>query len=124
MNSISNHLTNLDTTGRPAITLKYRQLTYRHVGVIYVSRNWHALFFRVPKADLRRLLGRVLSAAFSSSEKASRCCDRVDGHIRACLYLEARRYSDPEVMYWCNRSLRSGRYCGNISSLRAMIYDV
>lgn len=37
MNSISTHITYLDTKGRPAITLKYEQLTDRHTGVIYVS---------------------------------------------------------------------------------------
>ena len=37
MNSVSTHITCLDTTGRPAITLKYEQLTDRHTGVIYVS---------------------------------------------------------------------------------------
>lgn len=37
MNSLSTHISYLDTTGRPAITLKYEQLTDRHTGVIYVS---------------------------------------------------------------------------------------
>ena len=36
MNNVSNHITYLDTTGRPVITLKYAQLTDRHSGVIYV----------------------------------------------------------------------------------------
>lgn len=36
MNTISNHITYLDTKGRPAITLKYQQLTDKHQGVIYV----------------------------------------------------------------------------------------
>lgn len=31
------HTTYLDTTGRPAITLKYENLTDRHNGLIYVS---------------------------------------------------------------------------------------
>jgi oligosaccharyltransferase complex subunit alpha (ribophorin I) len=31
------HKTYLDTTGRPAITFKYEQLTDRHQGTIYVS---------------------------------------------------------------------------------------
>lgn len=34
----STHITYLDTTGRPAITLRYKDLTNKHVGVIYVSR--------------------------------------------------------------------------------------
>ena len=37
VNSVSTHITYLDTTGRPAITLKYQQLTDRHTGMIYVS---------------------------------------------------------------------------------------
>lgn len=36
VNSISNHITYLDTKGRPAITLKYEQLTDKHTGLIYV----------------------------------------------------------------------------------------
>ena len=39
MNSLSTHITYLDTKGRPAITLQYEQLTDRHTGVIYVSAS-------------------------------------------------------------------------------------
>ncbi len=35
--SISKHITYLDTIGRPKITLKYAQLTDKHGGNIYVS---------------------------------------------------------------------------------------
>lgn len=34
--SISTHITYLDTTGRPAITFKYDELTDRHNQIIYV----------------------------------------------------------------------------------------
>jgi len=37
MNSLSTHITYLDTTGRPAISLLYHQLTDKHTGTIYVS---------------------------------------------------------------------------------------
>ncbi|GJE84128.1 oligosaccharyl transferase alpha subunit [Phanerochaete sordida] len=37
MNSVSEHITYLDTKGRPAITLQYQQLTDKHTGVIFVS---------------------------------------------------------------------------------------
>ena len=35
--TISTHITYLDTVGRPKITLKYAQLTDKHGGNIYVS---------------------------------------------------------------------------------------
>lgn len=35
--SISTHVTYLDTTGRPAISLEYKNLTGKHNQVIYVS---------------------------------------------------------------------------------------
>ncbi|KAH7929440.1 Ribophorin I [Leucogyrophana mollusca] len=35
--SVSTHTTYLDTTGRPAITLEYKDLTDKHTGTIYVS---------------------------------------------------------------------------------------
>ncbi|KAI0347194.1 oligosaccharyl transferase alpha subunit [Trametopsis cervina] len=58
VNSISNHITYLDTTGRPAITLKYSQLTDRHVGVIYIE-------YRVPfSAHLKKPIA-VATALFS-----------------------------------------------------------
>jgi len=36
-NSISTHISYLDTVGRPAITFAYKDLTYKHAGIIYVS---------------------------------------------------------------------------------------
>ena len=44
-NSISNHITYLDTTGRPAITLKYQNLVDRHSGMIYVRLHSSGLLF-------------------------------------------------------------------------------
>jgi oligosaccharyltransferase complex subunit alpha (ribophorin I) len=43
-NRSSIHTTYLDTTGRPAFTFEYRQLTDRHTGSIYVS-------YKVPLAS-------------------------------------------------------------------------
>lgn len=38
--SISTHITYLDTIGRPKITLKYRDLTDKHTGTIYVRTKY------------------------------------------------------------------------------------
>ncbi|KAG2141696.1 Ribophorin I [Suillus bovinus] len=55
-NSMSTHITYLDTTGRPAITLAYKDLTYKHSGIIYVS-------YQVPLlAHLKKAMS--VSAAF------------------------------------------------------------
>ena len=35
--SLSTHTTYLDTTGRPAVILAYKDLTDKHTGMIYVS---------------------------------------------------------------------------------------
>jgi oligosaccharyltransferase complex subunit alpha (ribophorin I) len=35
--SMSTHISYLDTTGRPAVTFTYKDLIYKHTGVIYVS---------------------------------------------------------------------------------------
>ncbi|KII95215.1 hypothetical protein PLICRDRAFT_206669 [Plicaturopsis crispa FD-325 SS-3] len=36
-NTISTHITYLDTIGRPALTFEYKQLTDKHTGIIYVA---------------------------------------------------------------------------------------
>ncbi|KAI0701804.1 oligosaccharyl transferase alpha subunit [Cytidiella melzeri] len=65
VNSISNHISYLDTTGRPAITLKYEQLTDRHVGVIYVEyRVSLSAHLKKPIAVATALMG-IFALAFT-----------------------------------------------------------
>jgi len=42
--SMSTHITYLDTTGRPAVTLAYKDLTDKHTGIIYVSALFNVEF--------------------------------------------------------------------------------
>ncbi|KAG2118751.1 Ribophorin I [Suillus discolor] len=57
-NSMSTHISYLDTVGRPAVTFTYKDLTYKHTGIIYVS-------YQVPlSAHLKKALS--VSAAFFS----------------------------------------------------------
>ncbi|PSS05379.1 hypothetical protein PHLCEN_2v3868 [Hermanssonia centrifuga] len=73
MNSISNHITYLDTMGRPTIKLQYQQLTDRHVGTIYVE-------YRVPfSAHLKKPL--AVSTAFMSLFALAFAWKRVDTRI-------------------------------------------
>jgi hypothetical protein len=46
--SISTHITYLDTTGRPAITFKYAELTDRHNQIIYVRHLAIFSIFSIP----------------------------------------------------------------------------
>ncbi|KAH7914362.1 Ribophorin I [Hygrophoropsis aurantiaca] len=56
--TVSTHTTYLDTTGRPAITFEYKDLTDKHAGVIYVS-------YKVPlSAHLKKPIA-VATAFFS-----------------------------------------------------------
>ncbi|KAG1907193.1 Ribophorin I [Suillus fuscotomentosus] len=57
-NSMSTHISYLDTVGRPAVTFTYKNLTYKHTDNIYVS-------YQVPlSAHLKKVLS--VSAAFFS----------------------------------------------------------
>jgi oligosaccharyltransferase complex subunit alpha (ribophorin I) len=69
-NSISTHISYLDTVGRPAITFAYKDLTYKHAGIIYVS-------YQVPlSAHLKKAVS--VSAAFFSLFAFAFMARRVD----------------------------------------------
>ncbi|KAG2156056.1 Ribophorin I [Suillus clintonianus] len=68
--SMSTHISYLDTTGRPAVTFAYKDLTYKHTGVIYVS-------YQVPfSAHLKKTLS--VGAAFFSLFAFAFIARRVD----------------------------------------------
>ncbi|KAI0775924.1 oligosaccharyl transferase alpha subunit [Trametes elegans] len=72
--SISNHITYLDTIGRPKITLKYRDLTDKHAGTLYVT-------YKVPfRAHLRKPL--AVATAFLGVFAVAIAWKRVDIRIR------------------------------------------
>ncbi|KAL0579677.1 dolichyl-diphosphooligosaccharide--protein glycosyltransferase subunit 1 [Marasmius crinis-equi] len=57
-NELTNHVTYLDTIGRPAIILKYKNLTHRHIKPIYVTYKVSlAAHLRKPVAVATVLLG-------------------------------------------------------------------
>ncbi len=89
MNSISNHITYLDTMGRPTIKLQYKQLTDRHVGTIYVcsARN---LSFCSRLTIILPTLGRVQGPLLGSSQETACCLGSIHESLRPCLCMEAR----------------------------------
>lgn len=91
MNRISTHITYLDTTGRPAITLKYKQLTDRHDGMIYVCFSHTS--DDVPLSDATNA-GCIQGAIYGSSEEAARCRCGADGSFRCGLCVETHRHPD------------------------------
>ncbi|OJT10161.1 Dolichyl-diphosphooligosaccharide--protein glycosyltransferase subunit 1 [Trametes pubescens] len=71
---ISNHITYLDTIGRPKITLKYKELTDKHTGNIYVT-------YKVPfRAHLQKPL--AVAMAFLGVFAIALTWRRVDTRIR------------------------------------------
>ncbi|KAI0068710.1 oligosaccharyl transferase alpha subunit [Artomyces pyxidatus] len=63
---LSTHITYLDTTGRPAVTFKYENLTDKHVGTIYVTYKVPLLaHLQKPKAVAIALLS-LFTFAFAS----------------------------------------------------------
>ncbi|KAI0368147.1 oligosaccharyl transferase alpha subunit [Pilatotrama ljubarskyi] len=71
---ISKHITYLDTIGRPKITLKYKDLTDRHSGTIYVT-------YKVPfRAHLQKPL--AVATAFIGVFAVALAWKRVDVRIR------------------------------------------
>ncbi|KAG1754033.1 Ribophorin I [Suillus paluster] len=67
---MSTHITYLDTTGRPAVTFAYKDLTYKHMGIIYVS-------YQVPfSAHLKKAMS--VGAAFFSLFALAFMARRVD----------------------------------------------
>ncbi|KAI0327775.1 oligosaccharyl transferase alpha subunit [Cubamyces sp. BRFM 1775] len=72
--SMSTHITYLDTIGRPKITLKYRDLTDKHTGTIYVT-------YKVPfRAHLQKPL--AVATAFIGLFVVALAWKRVDVRIR------------------------------------------
>ncbi|TBU32897.1 oligosaccharyl transferase alpha subunit [Dichomitus squalens] len=72
--SISTHITYLDTIGRPKVTLKYQQLTDKHGGVIYVT-------YKVPfTAHLRKPV--AVATAFIGFFALAFAVKRVDIRLR------------------------------------------
>ncbi|EMD40822.1 hypothetical protein CERSUDRAFT_111404 [Gelatoporia subvermispora B] len=72
--SLSTHVTYLDTIGRPAITLHYKDLTYNHAGTIYVT-------YKVPfSAHLRKPI--AVATAFLSVFLVAFAAKRVDIRIQ------------------------------------------
>lgn len=59
---ITKHITYLDTIGRPKITLKYKELTDKHTGQIYVRPNRALPYFGVSHTRIHRLPIRCRSA--------------------------------------------------------------
>ncbi|KAL1944192.1 hypothetical protein VTO73DRAFT_3377 [Trametes versicolor] len=71
---ISNHITYLDTIGRPKITLKYKELTDKHTGNIYVT-------YKVPfRAHMQKPL--AVATAFLGVFALALTWRRVDTRIR------------------------------------------
>ncbi|KAH8105956.1 oligosaccharyl transferase alpha subunit [Cristinia sonorae] len=64
LNRLSTHITYLDTTGRPAITLAYKNLTDKHAGIVYVAYKVPlSAHFKKPVVVATALLG-VFALAF------------------------------------------------------------
>lgn len=92
---ISTHISYLDTVGRPKVTLKYKQLTDRHGGVIYV-RSFGSSY---PNSVLSiSALGYLQGAVHRTHAQGSRFCDSASGFLRPRARCEASRYSHPEEM--------------------------
>ncbi|OCH92878.1 oligosaccharyl transferase alpha subunit [Obba rivulosa] len=72
--NLSTHVTYLDTIGRPAITLHYKDLTYNHAGTIYVT-------YKAPFSTLLRK-PMAVAAAFISLFLVGFAAKRVDIRIK------------------------------------------
>lgn len=91
--TISTHITYLDTVGRPKITLKYAQLTDKHGGNIYVS--WRDLLSFV-RSLMNCLPGYLQGPILRPSEETRGGSDGVCRHLRPCSRMEACRYPHQE----------------------------
>lgn len=90
---ITKHITYLDTIGRPKITLKYKELTDKHTGQIYVStvHDMCTSEYLIARSldHLQGAVPRAPAEASSGRDGLHRClCDRTD--------VEACRYPHPE----------------------------
>lgn len=122
---ISNHITYLDTIGRPKITLRYKELTDKHTGNIYVSIHH---FVDTTDWLIARLLGHLQSAvprahaeAACSRDGLPRClCARAD--VEACRYPHPAEVTCtfPVVAVQNNLSFSSGRSQTRVSIMQSI----
>ena len=97
--SISTHITYLDTIGRPKLTLKYQQLTDKHGGLIYVSG---CRILCLPLLIIIPLAGYLQGAVHCALAEARGCCDSVHWLLCSRLRCEACRCPHPPEVIVCH----------------------